>query len=524
MAKKLPFIISTLTLFASWFVPGATTWADGATYSPDGPWSFKEMMAVETEIQPSINEVCPNDPNLWSCIYRYTEDRAYDESFIYDRVLSFENDQFHILSLDPDFENGKTTIEYYFNSENSFEKYRGALKTEYDYGTGTWRKKFDESLYTHIISKLYIYQVESGYDAAFVDESLYPEMFASPHTRMLYSGVKPESVDSLLPVNQKGTLEIEPISFESKYLNSVYIAFEDEKGRIHSHGVDFSGCHQGGEECKLQYTRQSAWPLLVNKPTYKEGYADGYNAGLAAGQSIGYEKGFEEGYNNGDADGYDTGHADGYDEGHAHGYNSGYDEGRNQGLIQGRMEGYESGHMLGYDEGWTEGYDNGYDDGLNDGYYEGYDNGYNNGYNNGFTNGYNAAKSDNIYEDERNSDSSNNDNTSSSDGDIDEGKSDDRNNDDINISSSDGKNINNGNTTSDILINNTSSTIVGSELVSNMKTRLFAKTPNTGSPTQESSSVEFTWWLGMIFVTGGAALIWLFIPKRKKSKKSLKKS
>lgn len=507
MAKKLPLIISTLTLFANGFMSPATTWATETTYSPDGPWSFEEMMAVENEVRPIIDEVCPNESSIWDCVYRYTSDRAYDESFIYYRVSTFGDDQFHILSLDPNSKNGKTTIEYYFNPENPSGKYRGALKTEYDYETGTWQKHFDDEAYTYTISKLYLYQVETGYNPAPVDQSLYPEVFASPHTRILYSDTKPEGADSLLPANQRGTLEIETVSYDAKYSNSFYIAFEDEYGKIHTHEVNFSNCHLGGELCKLQYVRDFAMPRLVNKPTYEEGYTDGYEAGLAAGQSVGYEAGFEDGYTNGKGDGYEAGQTDGYDEGHNKGYNSGYQDGHSDGLSQGRTEGYEYGHMLGRDEGWMEGYDNGYYDGLNDGYqdgldsgyHEGYDNGYNNGYNNGFDAGYNTAKDDNTDEGEG-------DGSDEGEGDGDSGNSDGSDID----SGSHNNNHSNSITNENTLISNTNSISVGSKL---------ARTPNTGSSTKENSSAEFTWWLGAIFALGVVVLIWLFAPKRKKTNK-----
>lgn len=46
------------------------------------------------------------------------------------------------------------------------------------------------------------------------------------------------------------------------------------------------------------------------------------------------------------------------------------------------------------------------------------------------------------------------------------------------------------------------------------------KTPETGEPTEgEGGSIEFPWWLGVIFASGIVALIWLFWPNRKNSSK-----
>ena len=53
------------------------------------------------------------------------------------------------------------------------------------------------------------------------------------------------------------------------------------------------------------------------------------------------------------------------------------------------------------------------------------------------------------------------------------------------------------------------------------------KIPDTGTMTigQESSAIEFPWWMGVIFIIGAVALVWLFWPSHRKSaKKSSKKS
>lgn len=497
MAKKTPLILSTLTLLASGLAP-ASVWAEN-TYSFEGPWSFDEMMSVESEIQPIIDEVCPYETWPENCAQRYTIDR-YAEAPIYNRVVTFEDAQFHILLLDSNPSNGKTTIEYYFNPENSYEKYTSPVRT--DYGN-VLRKYFDPVFYTHTIHRIHIYQSETGYSAGSLDE---------PGFKTLYFGTKSEGEESLLPANQKGTLEIEEVSFDPKYRRWIFIDFEDENGRIHRNWIDFSGCHQGGELCKMQYAKDIAQALLVNKPTYEEGYADGYRDGLADGQNAGYAAGFEDGYINGENDGYDSGFIDGVETGRTEGYDNGhedgYNEGYNSGLNQGRIEGYEYGRMLGRDEGYTDGYNDGLNDGYAEGqdagYHTGYDNGYNNGYNNGYTSGYNAT-SHNAEDDENSgNDAANNTDDSSAEG---------------NDPSTDNTTNTNQATNGEISINNTSTLSVGSELASSIKSRFSAKTPNTGSPTGEEYSVEFPWWLGAIFAVGVITVIWLFIPNHKKTNK-----
>ena len=490
MAKKMPLIISTLTLLIG-SLATVPVWADDTAYSFDGPWSFDEMMAVENEIQPIIDEVCPYEWASENCTQRYTTDR-YADAPIYGRVITFGSDQFHILSLDPNPSNGKTTIEYYFDPENLYEKYASTVKTDYDYYGNVLRKYFDPAMYTHTINKLHIYQTETGYFAT---------SFDSPGVRLLYSGTKSEGEDSLLPVNQKGTLEIEEVSFDPQYRKWLYIDFEDEDGNIHQHRANFSDCHQGGELCKLYYNRAEPAALLINKPTYEEGYEDGYNAGLAAGQNAGYEAGFAEGTEAGRTEGYNEGANDGYTGGYNNGLNDGYMNGYNNGLNDGYMGGYNNG----LNDGYMDGYNNGLDQGRLEGYEygrtlgrdEGYTDGYNNGYDNGYNSGYNAA----------NHNAENNDNPG-----------DDTTDNESNTSVGDITN-NNQAINGDISINNTSSISVGSELASSIKTRLSAKTPNTGSPTEENHSTELPWWLGAIFTLGALALIWLFVPNRKKSSK-----
>ncbi len=73
-------------------------------------------------------------------------------------------------------------------------------------------------------------------------------------------------------------------------------------------------------------------------------------------------------------------------------------------------------------------------------------------------------------------------------------------------------------TNEEILIITNTENIIESPIVSPVKT------PETGLPTKESSSVEFPWWLGAIFLLNGATFVWLFWPKKsKKAKKSLDK-
>lgn len=494
MAKKMPLIISTLTLLVSGFT-SAATWANDGNYHVEGPWTFDYMLATETEVQSIIDEICPYEDNPTQCSYRYTF--YNDTSPIYNLLPPFGEKQIHILSLDPNPKNGKNTIEYYFNPENSYEKSYSQVITEID-PLGNIRKYFNSSSYTHTISKLYIYQVEEGHNPTPVIKEEYAELFSAPYTRMLYSGIKSESDNSLLPSNQVGDLEIEETSYDPIYGSNLYATFEDNVGNMHAQVIILSGCHQGGELCKLQYTSDNLKPGLVNKPTYEEGYEDGYNDGyndgLTAGHNEGYREGITEGYDNGHSDGknegYEAGFIDGIGIGHDEGYDNGYDEGYNQGLSEGHFEGYEDGYMLGRDDGWMEGQDAGY--------HEGYDSGYNNGYDNGYSNGFNAARNQNENTSEGDNQDDGTDNTDSN----------------INNNTSSNQATNDG-----VLVQNMSTISLGSELLSGSKPKFSIRTPNTGSEVQENYSTEFPWWLGAIFAFGIVTLIWFFVPKRKKTNK-----
>lgn len=483
MAKKMPIIISTLSLFSGFVSP--SVWASEITRSLDGPWSFEEMMVAEAEVQPIIDEVCPYEFVPKNCAMRYTSDR-YAEDPIFARLISFEYDQFHILSLDPNPKDGKEIIEYYVNSENSFEKYSSRIKVDTDGRGNIIRKYFDPTLYTHTVSRLYVYQTESGFSVPISsNQTEYEETLSSPEVRVLYSGSKSESENSLLPTDQKGSLEINAASLDPKYYNRIYTTLVDEKGNTHETIIILSDCHQGGDYCKLQYVKDVASPLLVNKPTYEEGYADGYQDGLLAGQSAGYESGYEDGHTDGKIDGYTSGFNDGTKEGHIEGYGEGYDDGYNDGRNQGHIEGFDEGYMVGRDDGWTEGYDNGYNDGYND----------------GFDSGYQVTM-----EEIRNND----DQTDL--------------NDDGNTDNTDGPNNDNPIENHQIInqnitIDSAGSLTTGSDLSNSTKTKLPFRTPNTGAPNRGESSVEFPWWLGVIFIAGLSTLVWLFIPNRKKTDK-----
>lgn len=508
MARKTPLILSTLTTVIC-SLASMPAWADTSSYSTTGPWTFEEMMSLEKEVQATIDEVCPYEYYTLRCAYRYTDDRV-KENPIYSRLLSFEGAQFHILSMDAESKNGKNHIEYYFESENSIEKYSSKPKSEIDPSTGNTIKYFDKSLFTHTISKLYIYQTEEGHADAPSNKDSFMEMLSAPYTRMLFSGIKPDSSESLLPLDQKGALEINEVSFDPIYKKRINYAFEDETGKIRSFSTLLTDCHQGGDTCKMQYGVDSPFPSLVNKPTYEEGYTAGYNDGYNEGNSTGYNTGYSEGNEAGHNTGYTEGKNDGYEEGYTagkqDGYNTGFDDGYQDGLMQGEGRGFNQGFFegqsIGYDDGFNDGHSLGQDEGYDDGYAEGYNNGVSEGYDTGYNEGFLAGQADGAANRANNG----------------EGQKDQ---DDLantsNSSDQDSTTIQALQTVQPVDNNLNQNT----HLEATTSTAPSAKfTPNTGYPTQENNTTtEFPWWLGVIIATGIATIIWLFIPNRKNRQK-----
>ncbi len=511
MARKTPLILSTLTMAICSLSPMAV-WADASSYSTTGPWTFEQMMTLEQEVQATIDEVCPYEYYTLRCAYRYTDDRAR-ENPIYSRLLSFEGAQFHILSMDAEAQNGKTHIEYYFNPENSVEKYSSKSKSGNDPLTGDTVKYFDKSLFTHTISKLYIYQTEEGHADAPINKDDFLEMLSEPYTRMLYSGVKSDNQESLLPLNQKGTFEINEVSFDPVYQKKINYAFEDESGKIHAYSSLITKCHQGGDTCKMQYDAENAFPFLVNKPTYEEGYAAGYNDGYSEGNTTGYNTGYSEGNEAGHNSGYAEGKTDGYDEGYTagkeDGYNMGYEEGYQDGLIRGEDRGFNQGFFegqnIGYDEGFNDGYSLGQSEGHDAGYTEGYNNGLSEGYDTGYNEGFLAGQADGAMNRAETG----------------EGNGEEQNTDPNNSSILDNSSAQNISPNQSSQLTNSNQDNQNTHLETTTLTTSNAKpTPNTGYPTNENNtSTEFPWWLGVVFTTGVLALLWFFIPNRKNRQK-----
>lgn len=511
MARKTPLILSTLTMAICSFT-SMPAWANTSSYSTTGPWTFEEMMSLEKEVQATIDEVCPYEYYTLRCAYRYTDDRTR-ENPIYGRLLSFEGAQFHILLIDAEPKNGKNHIEYYFESENSIEKYSSKPKSEIDPSTGNTIKYFDKSLFTHIISKLYIYQTEEGHADAPSNKDSFMEMLSAPYTRMLYSGIKPDSSESLLPLDQKGALEINEVSFDPIYKKRINYAFEDETGKIHSFSTLLTDCHQGGDTCKMQYGVDSPFPSLVNKPTYEEGYTAGYNDGYNEGNSTGYNTGYSEGNEAGHNTGYTEGKNDGYEEGHIAGKQEGYDAGFDEGHTAGIQEGYEIGYENGYQDGLMRGEDRGFNQGFfegqNIGYEEGYDDGqrigqdegHDAGYAEGYHDGFLAGQADGAT-----NRATNGEGQDSQDDSTDLNNTSDQNNIASQVPQTN-QSVNDSNQSAHL---ETTTLLASSSKI----------TPNTGYQTQENnSSVEFPWWLGVVFAIGIATIIWLFIPNRKNRQK-----
>lgn len=226
------------------------------------------MMSAELEVQDYVNANCPIFGPSHDCFNEYTLMRN-EENPIYMELHSFETSNFFILSIDTtaDIDN-RNTLEYYYRSEYVLEKYTSNILYIYDEDGNIIGARYSGRPYFRNLSKLYIYQPEVGYelDSYF---SSFEEIASSPHLRTLYSGAKSADEDSLLLVDQKGSVKIEPVSFDPSYAQVILYYFEDEAGVFFTYGTYIYDCHEG-DVCAMQYTPYDSYPFLVSDPTYSQ--------------------------------------------------------------------------------------------------------------------------------------------------------------------------------------------------------------------------------------------------------------
>lgn len=483
MAKKLPLLISTLTILVS--ILSASNVGATEVEEDLGPWSFDELFAARLELKAIVEAECPQAAYTRNaCLNRIMENKG---GIYYTGMLKFQYGQFMPISID--FKNN--TLDYYYSSEDLYRNYYWKLPYTGDY-----------------LTKLVIVQPEKNYPGNVLADLR--QNVESSHWRVIYDSTKDGNDINSLPFDRRATLSINKPSFDpeyEQYLQIFYTDVYDEAGRYTK--TYFTDCIDG--------KKYDIWLDGPNaNPYFKDfSYSDGYTAGYSDGSNTGYTDGYNVGYNDGYANGKSGGYLEGFNEGRLRGY----DDGRNEGYMEGYFSGQDSGYMIGYSDGQSTGHDTGYQegyitghadgheegltegradgyaagysDGLETGRSAGYTEGYSLGYDEGYNLGYSAALlsiTDNI--------TNSNDDMSSPDSII------------------------------NATINeNTASGTSSIELSGATKLQpTNPSTPDTGAATREDDSqVEFQWWLGAIFTIGLATLCWLFWPNHQKRSKSSKK-
>lgn len=467
MAKKMPLLISTLTILVS--ILSASNVGATEVEEDLGPWSFDELFAARLELKAIVEAECPQAAYTRNaCLNRIMENKG---GIYYTGMLKFQYGQFMPISID--FKNN--TLDYYYSSEDLYRNYYWKLPYTGDY-----------------LTKLVIVQPEKNYPGNVLADLR--QNVESSHWRVIYDSTKDGNDVNSLPFDRRATLSINRPSFDpeyEQYLQIFYTDVYDEAGRYTK--TYFTDCIDG-KKYDIWFDGPNANPYFKNfsydegyaagysdgnNTGYTNGYSAGYNEGFSGGQSDGYNQGFNDGLSQGYFQGRDEGYMDGYFSGEQSGYSIGYQDGQTVGHDAGYTEGHEEGLTEGYNSGLTDGFTAGYSDGVEAGHTAGYTDGYNFGYDEGYTIGFNTAL----------------------------------------VSS-----INNSNTSSTEVITTTTNLSSEATLSSSIKSQLAPTTPDTGATTREdSSSVEFQWWLGAIFALGLAALCWLLWPNHPKRSKSPKK-
>lgn len=554
MVKKLPILLSTLTVLANAF-----TVVNVSASGDQGPWSFDELVSANSEIEAEASIQCTESFTRPACINSLMENRG---GIYYTGLWKFRYNQLTPLSLN--FATGE--MGYYYNSTNEYRKINNKRPYLKDY-----------------LTKLFIVQVEQGYDNWSAD--LRAGIKDNEHWQVLYDGTITEEGTSLLPYDQKASLTINKPSFDpkyEKYLRVLYMNTFSDSAEINTY--DFRECAED-RTCEAWYDASN--PFLYFKDfSYTDGYNDGYEAGRHDGEIDGYEAGYEAGHHDGQIDGYRAGYEAGYNEGQSEGlttgydsglvdgqttgYQSGYADGYANGQVEGQATGYQSGYTDGHENGLDEGRENGLAEGYNEGYAEGhtdgqaegYNNGYTDGHENGFNEGYQAGQNAGYqsgqsdgYQDgylagyqagqDANNTPDQNDELNTQDTTTNNGVDTNNQGDNITNNGDDMDNhgdimsVNNSETdsasgsldtdTNALSVHNPTSTSgitlsldQGGIASQTTPDKASISSPDTGAPTGEKGITEFPWWIGAISLLTLSIFAWFFGPKSRNHKKSPK--
>lgn len=496
MAKKLPFIISALTILAGFGLQPPTVNALPFEEEEETKWSVIELLNHGSSVYKRILNDCRGATDVDSCISDDVNTIIANEDNQDSAFLHLRNLRFVVSSIDY----AKGSIKFIFFNNDVVKKLQGITSP-------------------NVINNAYIGWLASPRANYYYTDFNY--LYEGRMDNSQYIVASLNGSNSLFAIPNQ-IIEVKDPSYET---NNIFdtIAYSIEGNndfKVHRQFY-FGGCTGGdyeeGMECRAmingkgdlvyrRFTGTEAIPAPLNEDfsLYNDGYAAGTAAGYSNGYTAGLDEGYDDGYDNGYNDGYAAGHSvgkidgenSGYVTGHNEGYNEGYDEGYHNGNNDGLAEGYEAGLANGYEsgresglaEGYQAGYENGLEEGYNQGFASGQAEGTEEGYRIGFDDGYAKAREEAVTTEDNNAIQSNPD----------------------------------GGTSDPAVqnINESKLTLRLKDTDTVLTTQSTVHRPDTGAATnEEAHSSEFPWWLGVIFMTGLATTLWLFWPNRKKSQK-----
>ena len=228
MSKKLPLLISTLSIFAGGLTSAA--WAD------EGPtsWTYEEMAALNVEMEAEINEACSDDDPMCRDSYIYSK-----SGDIYRALGHYREHGLTVTAINP---------------------YDHIIRVAYTPGNISFNPAQKPSL-----RDLYIVQGDDGYYIGdYVNAIEHHDAAGLEHVNVLFTEESIVDSDTKFPDKTEvelSTPELSIAASRQKIVNVTYRTSNPDSAWADQ--FDFSGCLaslEEGMECRIMYE--------ANGPTY----------------------------------------------------------------------------------------------------------------------------------------------------------------------------------------------------------------------------------------------------------------
>ena len=237
MGKKIPLLLSTITMLVGSIAPGGYAWADDRQ-----GWTFEEIHSFSKEVEEKRYEYCKDNPEFQDfsemCYWEYKWEGEDQEK--YEAAKIFLDLPLHVTAFNPTEKYAKV----YFSGEDLMSKHMG------------WSDD-----YTLEVNHLYLSQQnrENRTDCAYrISQGL-----DAPTCNLLFHSSESESGRGWIPAGQETTIPISELSFAPEKSRAIEATLVSTSGVRWVVGVRLHTClespdYREGMECQARFPSDDA--------------------------------------------------------------------------------------------------------------------------------------------------------------------------------------------------------------------------------------------------------------------------